>query len=116
MKILNPRESDIQNSILEFLSVQAHVVAWPNKSVGIFDPKTKVFRKPKSRFHRNGVPDILGYFKGSGRILAIEVKRPNKSTTSKEQKEFIEEVNSNGGLAFIATSVEDVAKKLLEEI
>jgi Holliday junction resolvase len=52
-----------------------------------------------------GVSDIIGIYKG--RYLAIEVKAPKKEP-SENQRAFIDRVNHEGGLAFVARSVDDV--------
>lgn len=74
--------------------------------MGIYDPTKKLFRRPASKFHINGVSDILGMFHG-GRWLAIEVKS-RKGRLSPEQSLFIDEINAGGGMAFVARSVQDV--------
>lgn len=104
-------EKLIENHILNWLAWNKFFV-WKNQSVGIFDPVKKIYRKPNSIHHLKGVSDILGIYKG--RFLAIEVKSQT-GVVSKEQKEFINNVNKEGGIAFVARSIEDV-KKALEEI
>lgn len=109
-----PLEKDIQNAILEYLE-RVGIYAWKNDSVGIFDPKTRRFRKNNSRFKRRGVADILGCCNdGSGRILCIEVKRPGSSRVTKEQKEFIAHIQGAQGVAFVAHSVEEVQQHLAQ--
>jgi penicillin-binding protein-related factor A (putative recombinase) len=56
-----------------------------------------------------GVPDIIGCFKG--RMIGIEIKS-EKGVVSEYQKEFIENINRAGGLAFVARSLEDVIEGL----
>ena len=56
-----------------------------------------------------GVSDIIGIYKG--RYLAIEVKGPKGQVTEKQQR-FIDRVNIEGGLAFVARGVEDVIERL----
>ncbi len=101
-------EKEIVYAILEYLWATGEF-AWMNDSVGIYDPKKGVFRKRHGKYHRNGVADILGIFKGWP--LAIEVKtkigRPTET-----QKEFLHAFELSGGIAFIARSVDDVIKKL----
>jgi hypothetical protein len=106
-----PLEKHVQNAILNFLSLH-RVFVWPNKTQGTFDPKKKVFRRPTSRHWINGVADILGVTP-KGRIIAIEVKRPGERP-SDAQKEFLFDVSNRGGVAFVATSIEDVEQKLNE--
>lgn len=52
-----------------------------------------------------GVPDILGIWQG--RMLGIEVKAP-KGRLSESQHRFIDSINREGGLAFVARSIDDV--------
>lgn len=56
-----------------------------------------------------GVSDILGMW--NGRMLAIEVKRPGGLVTA-DQHAFINRVKTEGGIAFVARSVEDVIENL----
>jgi Holliday junction resolvase len=56
-----------------------------------------------------GVADIIGCHKG--RMLCIEVKT-DKGRLSPHQEVFLEKVKQEGGLAFVARSVEDVIQNL----
>lgn len=83
--------------------------------VGIFAVRDrqppKLFRhgfKPEQR----GIPDIWGVLKG-GRFFGIEVKT-EKGKLSFEQGEFINNVRAQGGIAFVARSVEDVIARFKE--
>ena len=58
----------------------------------------------------NGVSDILGLFEG--KFLAIEVKTPKNRVRPAHQKNFIKRINKGGGIAFFATSVDEVKEKL----
>jgi len=53
-----------------------------------------------------GSGDLIGWWKG-GVFLCIEIKVGKKQPT-KEQQNFINEVNNVGGIAFVARSIEDV--------
>lgn len=85
-------------------------MSWKCQTVGIYDTQRGRFRKPGMWFRR-GVSDILGIYKG--KFLAIEVKSL-KGRLSLEQKVFIDEINAEGGIAFMARSIEDVESKLKE--
>lgn len=61
-----------------------------------------------SMYQKAGVPDILCCIKGT--FVAIEVKRPN-GIISPLQQFNIDEIHKNGGVAFVAYSVEDVRKQ-----
>jgi Holliday junction resolvase len=56
-----------------------------------------------------GVPDIIGCWKG--KLLGIEVKTKS-GKLSERQALFIESINLEGGIAFVARSVEDVMERL----
>lgn len=105
---LKTRERDVKRAIIDFLRVN-NVFCWVNVSGGIYDPRKGCFRKLNGYGMRKGVPDILGIFRG--KPLAIEVKLPGNGP-SKEQQEFISEFSWYGGIAFVATSIEEVRKVL----
>lgn len=57
-----------------------------------------------------GLPDITGVLK-DGRGFWIEVKT-ERGRLSPHQERFIANINSAGGLAFVAKNLEDVIEKL----
>lgn len=73
-------------------------------SIGIFH--WKAWGGPMST---PGVPDLICCFKG--RLVGIEIKA-QKGIISPYQKEFIDNINRAGGLAFVARSVNDVIEGL----
>ena len=107
MKIL---EQQVKTDILQFLKMNG-IKCWPNDSVGIYDPKKRIHRKNRSQYYLKGTSDILGILP-DGRFLAIEVKKPyikgiqSKGTVSMEQKQFVQEINNRGGVAFVAYSID----------
>lgn len=105
-----PLEKDIEKSILQYLELLPGCYAWKSVTAGYFDTKTKTFKKQRSKYAINGVSDILGIFRG--KFLAIEVKRPCNNVRTEEQNLFIETINKHGGIAFYATSINDVKKGL----
>lgn len=105
---LEHTEKVIENMILNYLRFRG-VFAWKNDTVGIWDQKRKVYRKKSGAFHMTGQSDILGIFEN--RFLAIEVKS-KKGKARPEQTEFLKQVNENGGIGFIARSIEDVENYL----
>jgi len=92
-KQIQPKEKDITREIRSYLRIR-----------GIFH--WKEWGGPMSE---NGVPDILGCWKG--RMLGIEVKTA-RGHVSDYQQAFIDRINREGGLAFVARSVEDVMERL----
>lgn len=67
------------------------------------------FKHAASPYGRNGIADILGII--DGRFLAIEVKQPGHKPTL-AQMDFLKEVNSAGGLGFVATNTQEVISRL----
>lgn len=104
-------EGQIKYDICEWLSLQPRCFFYVTQSQGIWDPRRRCFRKNNGKYNRKGVSDIAGIWQG--RPLYIEVKAP-KGTVRQEQLEFIEEVHSHGGIAFVARSVQDVIEGLFE--
>jgi hypothetical protein len=58
-----------------------------------------------------GSGDLIGFSK-TGRFISLEVKTAT-GILSTEQQSFITAVNSSGGIAFCARSVDDAVKQLL---
>ena len=104
------KEADIEHLILNYLNSLKDCVAWKNPTTGYFDVKRGIFRKQQSKFAINGVSDILGIYQG--RMLAIEVKRPQNKERPEHQQHFVNMINRHGGVAFFATSIDDVVKGL----
>ncbi len=105
-------EKDIENNILAYL-VSIGLFVWKAESQGTYDQKLGIYRKGNA-YHRKGVPDILGVLP-DGRFLGIEVKS-ERGILSPEQRFFIDKINSLGGLAFVAKSVEDARHNLISVI
>ena len=95
-------ESETQRQILKYLEINPKVVIAVRVNSG--------GHRGRMRGAPKGTPDILGQLK-NGCFLAIEVKDGKKEATPKQQ-EFLDKVNNNGGLAFVARSLEDVEAKL----
>lgn len=68
-----------------------------------------------SPYQQSGVPDLLCIAPGSGRLVGIEVKRPGGTWKVTElQKQQIALIREAGGVAGVATCVEE-ALALLKE-
>jgi hypothetical protein len=57
-----------------------------------------------------GCSDIIGQLT-NGQLLAIEVKTANAGPT-KDQQDFLDLVNKNGGIGFVARSAADVSRNI----
>lgn len=109
-----PTEKSIENAILVYLNYLPRCYAWKVNNVGIWDAKRKIYRKARNPFIINGISDINGVY--MGRFLAIEVKTPKRrSRVSESQEHFLKMVTENGGIGFVATSIEDVRNELVGE-
>lgn len=100
-----PKETEIVRSILDYLAFRPDIFCWRNNT-GSFVLKGE---GGSNRFFRAGLKgsaDILGIIRG-GRMIAIEVKRPG-GKLSDDQSYFLERINKLGGIAFVATSIDDV--------
>jgi hypothetical protein len=99
-------EKEIENSILMHLEMRGDCIAWKNQSVGIFDPKRKVYRKSRNRFHKNGVSDIICMLH-DGPVIFLEVKT-QYGRQSENQKQFQKDCEDMGQIYRIVKSIEDV--------
>lgn len=107
-------EKQIENMILNWLEWKG-IYAWKTKTTGTYSVKRGCFISG-SRLYRKGVADVVGLLPDksgcpSGRLLAIEVKT-QKGILQENQKTFLKEIESRGGLAFVARSIEDVEEAL----
>ena len=107
----NFSESEIQSSILQYLKFKK-IAAWRNNNGSVYDP-TSGRHRIKNKWEKVcGDPvDILGVLP-DGRFLAIEVKKDSKGKASKGQQEFLDTINQNGGIGFVAFSIECVKQAL----
>lgn len=64
-----------------------------------------------SQYQRAGIPDLLACV--NGHFVAIEVKRPKGGIVSALQEENIRLINQAGGVAFVATSLDEVKFELV---
>lgn len=100
-----PLEAAVLKAVIRALALHPRV-AWAHRmNVGAF--------RDADRFVRvgfKGCSDIIGQTT-DGRFLAVEVKRPGGKPTP-DQTDFIDRVNSAGGVAFVARSVDDVYEGL----
>lgn len=122
--------------IISFLNYSGFKV-WRNNTTGIFDPKAaakKLLQLIKScwNHHRipnikevekilyssfrknageNGIADIIGYHKETGRFIAVEVKT-GKDCLAIHQKRFLNDVNRGRGIAMVASCAGDVVEEL----
>ena len=99
-------EKDIQKQILMLLKRHPKVQWVARFNSGTFVSGDRYI----SSNSQSGMSDILGMLKG-GRLFAIECKS-RTGRIQPHQQDFLDLINSGGGLAFVARSVEDVTVRL----
>ena len=114
MKQKEPRESEVQKFIIDYLTLKGHFAFRVNvQGVPLHQGGKIVGFRPSPM---KGIADILGVLgkdvRGwhKGTFLAIEVKKDSKQKTSKEQSVFLTNVLRKGGIALVATSIDDCVK------
>lgn len=103
-------ESTIESEILWRL-YKLGIFAFKCPTTGFYDSKRKAFRKHTNPFCINGVSDIIAIIKGI--FVAIECKSA-KGKPTPDQIKFIDNINKNGGFAFVARSWLEAETKLKE--
>lgn len=90
------------------------VVAFRPKNIGVPEVNKKTgktfFRTPRNTKYSEGIPDIVCCY--HGRFIAFEVKRDSKVKPSKEQIDFMTDVNALGGKVFVVWSLSQVVDLL----
>ena len=96
----------LTEEVIRFLQLSGFV-AWRQNNVSVFDKKKNRYRK---FIGMRGLPDIIGFYSGTGVWVAIEIKAGNDKP-SKEQLAFQKILSDAGGFACIARSLDDVVKE-----
>lgn len=103
-------EADVLAGCLQLLAVHPKIAFAYRRNVGGFTTECGDFVK----FGFAGQADISAMRKGSGRLIEIEVKRPGKAPTAK-QNQWLYAVNQGGGYGIWVDSV-DRLKFLLDKL
>jgi hypothetical protein len=106
-----PTEAEVLASIIVYLTAQqrlGRVVWFSRMNTGAGKLQYGNGTSQFMRFGFKGCPDILGQLP-CGRLLAVEVKRPS-GRVSEDQASFISKAANSGAVAFVARSVDDVAR------
>lgn len=101
-----PLERDVLKAVLKYLS-HHQKVAWCTRiNAGGTSFSDGHGGQHFVRFnYKRGISDIIGQMK-DGRFLACEIKREGESLMD-HQRDFLNEVLKNNGVAFVARSVHD---------
>jgi hypothetical protein len=95
--------SDLE--VLKYLKLR-QIKAWSNPSGAVRIRPGKFMS-----FGRKGSADIIGLLPPDGKFLAVETKAPD-GRLSPEQREFLEMIKQQGGLAVVARSWTDIDQAL----
>lgn len=104
---LQPTANQATRQILDYLNMSGFY-AWRQNNAAVYDEKKGVHRAGHTE---NGVADIIGIHKATGKMIAIEVK-VGKDKLSPDQIRFLDQIRSAGGLACAASCAGDVVEYL----
>jgi len=117
-------EANIQRRIQLALS-EAGCTVWRNETarawVGKYVGKTKEGHVILANARQlsfglcTGSSDLIGIKPPHGQFIAPEVKRPKDGRTTKEQRTFIEAVNTAGGIAGVCRSVDEALTLIADQ-
>lgn len=99
-------EKDVLEQCEEYLSL-CNIYHW-RQNTGAFKVESRYIRAGKP-----GISDILGILPG-GRFMAVECKREKGGVLSADQRCFLSEIESRGGLALVVHSAEELAQGLVK--
>ena len=101
-----PLEGQVLKTVLRALELHPDIAFAVRMNSGA----TKTISGGWIKFGFPGCPDIWAMTK-AGKLVVCEVKRPSGRTTI-DQDAFLEKVNGNGGIAFVARSADCVLREL----
>jgi len=93
-------ENDLKKTILSYLHIHK-ISAWRINSGAVKIQNRYI------RFSVPGIADIIGVLP-DGRLLAVETKSAGNTLTS-AQKDFLETITRNNGVAIVAYSINDIS-------
>jgi hypothetical protein len=112
LKAPEPSEAIVMRAVLKYLRLRKDRVAWVerlNSGAGQLAFADGA-RSQWMRFAWRGAPDLLGQMT-DGRILCVETKSPS-GRLRPDQEMFLATVRNQGGVAFVARSIDDVKEQL----
>ncbi len=101
-----PREKDVQKTCIQWLAL------WGATTIRVNSGGMKVEKRYVPFNSEPGCSDVIACLPPTGRMLALELKKPGRDrTTAKrkaEQESFRAKVVKSGGLAIVATSLDEL--------
>ncbi len=107
-------EGQIKADICAWLSWKPFVFFWVQESVGQYDVKSGKFRAKKSKYQRNGIPDIILLYRYKAFppiFVGLEVKAPKGKQTD-SQVQFQTDLERFGSYYFVVRSIDDTKNAL----
>ena len=104
-----PTETNLVRACLELLRLRG-ILSWRQNTAGI-RRRDRAGREFWAAPALRGVADILAVAPGSGKLVAIEVKRPGGKPTP-DQVAFLDSVNVAGGIGMVIRDVGALAALL----
>lgn len=107
-------EASVQSAIIQYIKAAYPLTLYCATAGGMKTSYTQAARMKATGYVR-GVPDLLIFEpRGTYHGLMIEVKKDAKQYATKEQKEWMVELNKRGYLAYICKGF-DEAKKAIDD-
>ena len=100
-----PTEAQVLRGILDYLAHEPRVLVWRNNT-GAARLPGRGGREQIVRFGVRGAADILGLVRGTGRLIALEVKRPGKGLEP-HQRAWGATITAAGGHYACVHSIEE---------
>jgi len=105
--ICSPDANSTTTAIITYLNYNGCMARRINTH-GVYDAKNQTYRKLHGQV--KGTSDIIGMQKGTGKLIAIEIKI-GSDRLSVEQYGFLNDVVEGGGIAMVASSFDDFLKR-----
>lgn len=106
-------EGRIKQAICEYLFFRRDVFLYLTPSVGIYDQKTKRYRRKNGKFDKKGVPDIQVILKVKGIPVSVGMEvKTLKGEQSADQRMFEAQMDAFGAWYFVVRSVLDADRAL----
>lgn len=113
-KTKKQKESELKSACRELLELNGFIV-YPQKSVGLVKDKAGELVPRRVAEKDEGTPDLL-CCSPTGRFTGIELKTDKKNfpknKREKKQKEHLEKIDKQGGIALVIDSIEELQEEI----
>lgn len=105
MKQPEPKESEIQTAVCEYLALRNYFF-WRNNNTGIYRPSANGGFWTTNKYSMKGIPDII-VIDDTGHAIFLEIKRPS-GRQSPDQKEFQRRCEEKSAEYHVIKKIEDL--------